>query len=101
MVAMAHVVLMFSNIRTPRCARAAAKMKDGMRKAAIAEAAKLGYESITHQFTCSPGSGTRRDLTGNVVQHTQPQQGISEAKDTSSNNRAPIRGLAVASKREP
>ena len=42
MVAMAQVVLMLSNIRTPRCASAAAMMKDGMRKAAMADAATLG-----------------------------------------------------------
>ena len=42
MVAIAQVVLMLSNIRTPRCASAAAMMKDGMRKAAMADAATLG-----------------------------------------------------------
>lgn len=42
MVAMAQVVDMLSNMRTPRWARAAAMMKEGMRKAAIAEAATLG-----------------------------------------------------------
>jgi len=42
MVAMAQVVLMFSNIRTPRWASAAAMTKEGIKKAAIAEAATLG-----------------------------------------------------------
>ena len=42
MVAMAHLVDMLSNMRTPKCASAAAMTKDGMRKAAMAEAATLG-----------------------------------------------------------
>ncbi len=42
MVAMAQVVLMLSNIKTPRWASAAAITNDGIRKAAIAEAATLG-----------------------------------------------------------
>ncbi len=42
MVAIAQVVDMLSNMRTPRWASAAAITKDGMRNAAIAEAATLG-----------------------------------------------------------
>jgi len=41
-VAIAHVVDKLSNIRTPRWANAAARMKDGIRKAAMAEPATLG-----------------------------------------------------------
>ena len=41
-VAMAHFVDMLSNIKTPRWASPAASKKDGIRKAAIAEAATLG-----------------------------------------------------------
>lgn len=41
-VAMAHFVDMFSNIATPACASAAAIKKDGMRNAAMAEAATFG-----------------------------------------------------------
>lgn len=44
-VAMAQVEVIFSNMRTPRCAMAAAMRKDGMRKAAIADAATFGYAS--------------------------------------------------------
>ena len=45
MVAIAHVVVILSNIRTPRWARPAAITKEGMRNAAIAEPATLGYAS--------------------------------------------------------
>jgi hypothetical protein len=42
MVAIAHFVLILSNMMTPRWQSAAAMMKEGMRKAAMAEAATLG-----------------------------------------------------------
>lgn len=42
MIATAHLVDRLLNINTPRWARAAAITKDGIRKAAIAEAATLG-----------------------------------------------------------
>jgi hypothetical protein len=41
MIAIAQVVGMFSNIRTPRWASAAAAMEEGMRKTAIADPAML------------------------------------------------------------
>lgn len=44
-VANAQVVDMLSNIATPAWQRAVAMKKEGIRKAAIAEAATLGYES--------------------------------------------------------
>jgi hypothetical protein len=44
-VAIAHFIVMSSIIRIPRWESAAAITKEGIRKAAIAEAATLGYES--------------------------------------------------------
>jgi hypothetical protein len=41
-VAIPHFVVIVSNIRIPRWESAAAMMKDGMKKAAIAEAATFG-----------------------------------------------------------
>lgn len=46
-VANAHFVDMLSNMATPAWQSAVAMKKDGMRKAAIADAATLGYESCT------------------------------------------------------
>lgn len=45
-VAMAHVVVILSNIRRPRWHSAAAMAKEGIRNAAIAEPATLGYASV-------------------------------------------------------
>ena len=44
-VAKAQVVDMLSNSTMPICTKAAASIKDGMRKAAIADAATFGYAS--------------------------------------------------------
>jgi hypothetical protein len=41
-VAIAHLVLILSNMMTPRWQSAAAMMNEGMRKAAMAEAATFG-----------------------------------------------------------
>jgi len=45
-VAIAHVVLMLSNMTIPICANAAAIMKLGIKNAAIALAATFGYVSV-------------------------------------------------------
>lgn len=42
-----------------------------------------------------------RGLTGDVVQHAQPKQWIGKTQDSSSDNRGPVGGLAIAGESEP
>lgn len=58
---------------------AAAMTKDGMRNAAIAEAATLGYES-EQELGAVIYQKTVDDCTSDVVEHAKPQQRIANTK---------------------
>lgn len=53
-VAIPHFIVIVSNIRIPRWASTAAMRKEGMKKAAIAEAATFGYASTLSLTECLP-----------------------------------------------
>lgn len=82
---------MLPNMMRPICAKAAAIMNEGIKNAAIADAATLGYESmgcLDQQVIRTPVD-IKDFLTGDIVQHAQIKQGVYKTQDCSSHHRAP------------
>ena len=85
------------------CAKAAAIRKDGMRNAATAEAATLGYASKQRTlismrplvYYC------HRVTTCDVVQHAKIEQRIHKSQQTSRYDRTPEGRISVTRERKP
>ena len=94
---------MLLNMMRPICAKAAAITKLGIRNAAIADAAKLGYESVGHvcEYAIQSIRKLKKAPTCNIIQHGKVQQGIHETQHCSRCHRAPERSIPVACERKP
>jgi len=64
---------MLLNMMRPICAKAAAIMNEGIKNAAIADAATLGYESMGRldQYAIRTPVDIKNFLTGDIVQQAQ------------------------------